>query len=111
MLSAATLSRGLLAFSAIALVLFFAIVDPVPQDPAYHLFADTRSMLGIANFWNVMTNLPFLVVGIYGLAVVAKNPEALGDSNLRWPWIVFFAGVALTAFGSGYTWGAAIFQL
>ena len=94
--------RGLFAFSAIAITLFFAFVDPISQDPAYHAFADTRSMLGVANFWNVMTNLPFLLVGSYGVFFVVRNPGAVGDSNLRWPWIIFFAGIALTAFGSGY---------
>lgn len=99
---AATTGRGLFAFSAIAIVLFLAFVDPISQDPAYHAFADTRSMLGVANFWNVMTNLPFLLVGIYGLLLVARSPVVVGDSNLRWPWIIFFAGIALTAFGSAY---------
>ena len=99
---AATMGRGLLAFSALAIVLFFAVVDPVPQDPAYHAFADTRPMLGVANFWNVMTNLPFLLAGAYGLVLVARNPDAVGDSDLCWPWIIFFVGIALTAFGSGY---------
>lgn len=99
---AATLSRGLLAFSALAVVLFFAVVDPVPQDPAYHAFADTRSMLGVKNFWNVLSNLPFLLVGAYGVAFIARNPDTVGDSDLRWPWIIFFSGIALTAFGSGY---------
>jgi len=102
MASAATMGRGLLAFSAIAIVLFFTLVDPVPQDPAYHAFADTRLILGVANFWNVMTNLPFLLIGTYGLVFVARNPEATGDPDLRWPWVVFFAGITLTAFGSGW---------
>jgi len=102
MLSAATLGRVLVAFSALAIALFFTLIDPVPQDPAYHAFADTRLILGVANFWNVMTNLPFLLVGVYGLFLVTNNSGAVGDPDLRWPWIVFFAGVTLTAFGSGW---------
>lgn len=102
MLSAATLGRVLVAFSVLAIALFFTLVDPVPQDPAYHAFADARAILGVANFWNVMTNLPFLLVGIYGLVFVTNNSGAVGDPDLRWPWIVFFAGVTLTAFGSGW---------
>lgn len=102
MLGTATMGRILVAFSALAIALFFILVDPVPQDPAYHDFADTRLIFGVTNFWNVMTNLPFLLVGIYGMALVASNPVAVGDPNLRWPWVVFFAGIALTAFGSGW---------
>ena len=102
MLRAATMGRALVAFSALAIVLFFIFIYPVPQDPAYYDFADTRFLLGIENFWNVMSNLPFLLVGVYGLVLVAANPGAVGDSDLRWPWIVFFTGITLTAFGSGY---------
>lgn len=102
MIGAATLGRGLLVFSVLAIALFFALVDPIPQDPAYHLFADTRSMLGVANFWNVLSNLPFLLVGIFGLIFIARNPGGVGQRELFWPWIVFFTGFTLTAFGSGY---------
>jgi len=102
MLSAATMGRVLVAFSTLAIALFFILVDPIPQDPAYHDFADTRRLLGIANFWNVMTNLPFLVVGIVGVVFVARDPSVVGDADLYWPWIAFFAGIALTAFGSGW---------
>lgn len=99
---AATMGRGLVAFSVFAIILFFFLVDPVPQDPAYHDFADTRPIFGVSNFWNVMTNLPFLLVGAYGLVFVASHPSAVGDPALRWPWYVFFAGITLTAIGSGW---------
>ena len=96
------MGRALVAFSALAIALFFVLVDPVPQDPAYYDFADTRLILGVANFWNVMSNLPFLLVGVYGLAFVASKPAVVGDPDLYWPWIAFFAGIALTAFGSAW---------
>ncbi|NIQ90071.1 MAG: hypothetical protein GWN93_13975 [Deltaproteobacteria bacterium] len=31
-------------------------LDPIPQDPNYHLFADTRSFLGIPYFNDVVSN-------------------------------------------------------
>ena len=34
-------------------------MEPVPQDPAYHQFADARPWLGIPNFQNVASNLPW----------------------------------------------------
>src|SRR5262249_31200209 len=40
---------GLAAASLAAL----ALVPKIPQDQAYHLFADRRTLLGIPNFWNV----------------------------------------------------------
>ena len=72
--------------------------SPIAQDPAYHLFADYRTLLTVPNFWNVMSNLPFVVVGALGFRVSLQNTE----DPLRSAWLAFFAGVFLTAFGSGY---------
>ncbi|NCF13775.1 MAG: alkaline phytoceramidase, partial [Gammaproteobacteria bacterium] len=72
--------------------------NPVVQDPAYHLFADGRTLLAIPNFWNVVSNLPFLVVGAIGFQVALEKKQ----EPLRAAWLAFFAGVFLTAFGSGY---------
>jgi hypothetical protein len=72
--------------------------SPLAQDPAYHLFADQRTLFGIPNFWNVASNLPFLVVGALGMRETARHH----DDPLRRVWHVFFAGIFLTAFGSGY---------
>ncbi|UCB55280.1 MAG: hypothetical protein JSW45_01720, partial [Thiotrichales bacterium] len=50
---------------------------PIPQDASYHLFVDTREIWSIPNFWNVVTNLPFAVVGLLGLYKL-RNPARLG---------------------------------
>jgi hypothetical protein len=94
--------RWFIASSAVIVVAVIILVEPVAQDPAYHLFADGRRILGTPNFWNVMSNLPFLFVGIYGLIFVARHPDVVFDNAMRWPWRIFFVGAALTAFGSGY---------
>jgi hypothetical protein len=75
--------------------------DPVPQDPLYHVFADQRSMIGIPNFMNVMSNLPFLVVGIMGWRIIITKEETV-TATMKLAWVVFFFGVTLTAFGSSY---------
>ena len=90
--------------AAVAAVRFLA---PIPQDPAYHRFVDTRSIWGVPNGWNVLSNLPFLVVGLYGFYRVLTAPAATGtapfvESRERWPYALFFAGVALTGVGSAY---------
>ncbi len=74
------------------------LTSPVAQDPAYHAFADVRALLGIPNFWDVMSNIPFIVVGAAGLLEVRHHKE----DPLRLAWTVFFAGIFLTAFGSGW---------
>jgi len=45
---------------------------PIAQDPSYHNFADKRSFLGVPNFADVFSNLPFIVVGFLGLRLIKK---------------------------------------
>lgn len=76
-------------------------LSAIAQDPAYHDFADKRGWLGIPNFGDVMGNLAFAVVGIAGL-VRAHHRWPRHKGADYWLWTVFFAGVFLVAFGSGY---------
>lgn len=55
---------------AIASVLWMATLPPLPQPHTYHAFADSRSWLGVANFQDVASNLPFLKHLLAALAVV-----------------------------------------
>ena len=92
----------LVLVAAIFVVVAFYISAPVPQDPAYHAFADDRILFGIPNFLNVISNLPLLFFGVWGMSYVLRH----GDNNcmprMRSAYLVFFAGVLLSALGSGY---------
>lgn len=90
----------LIAAGAVAIIAGFVLTAPIPQDPAYHLFADDRTLLGVVNALNVLSNLPFLIVGAWGLAYVSRLRPLTGD--LTAAYAVFFLGVFLTGFGSGY---------
>ena len=68
------------------------LVPAIPQDQSYHQFADQRTFLGIPNFWNVISNLPFVAIGAAGLRQFRRNPATL----------VLFVGIFLTGFGSSY---------
>jgi hypothetical protein len=98
---AAVLAPGVVG----AIVLFAG--PPLPQSQGYHHFADQRTFLGVPNCLNVVSNLPFLVVGLLGLRGVLRR-DAVGPDRPfltapeRWPYVVFFLGVGLTAFGSAY---------
>ena len=64
-------------------------------------------MLSIPNFGNVVSNLPFAVIGLLGIAFLlhaASGPSCghLLDSRERWPYLIAFVGMLLTAFGSSY---------
>lgn len=74
---------------------------PILQDRGYHVFADARTCLGVANFGNVASNLLFLLTGIMGARWCWRH-----HSGARRSWLVFFCGVALVFFGSAYYHGA-----
>lgn len=78
------------AVFAVGLVLHGAI----PQWASYHDFADRRALLGVPNAADVLSNLPFLVIGLWGW----RRCSALH-------WRAFALAVACTALGSGlYHW-------
>ncbi len=85
--------------AAIVAVFFF---PPIPQDPHYHDFADQRVLLGIPNFWNVVSNFPFVVVGLLGLHLLVQGPLTGGIPALRLGYLSFFLGVLLVGGGSSY---------
>ena len=75
--------------------------DPIAQSLAYHRFADRRGWLGVPNFADVASNVPFLIVGVLG-AWRCMKMEALPT---RRAWVCFFVGVALVSWGSAhYHW-------
>jgi hypothetical protein len=83
-------------------VLAALLHGPIAQPSGYHAFADGRTLFGIPNFWNVASNLPFLIVGLAGLAILLRPPTPGVLPELRPAYSSFFAGTALVAVGSGY---------
>ena len=79
-------------------------LEPIPQDPAYHLFADTQSQLGLPNFGNVTSNVGFAIVGVLGLVTIfGRNDRDIFEQPLDpWPYIVFSFGILLVGTGSAY---------
>jgi hypothetical protein len=76
----------------------------VAQPASYHDFADHRAWLGIANFGDVASNAAFLVAGIWGLWIVLRKTPRVEFIELRerWPYVILFGGLILTACGSAY---------
>jgi hypothetical protein len=91
----------LAALAIVAAAILFGAFPIVRQDAAYHNFADRRTILGIPNFWNVVTNLPFLAVAVWGLPALASR-AAFVERWERAAYAILLLGVALVAFGSGY---------
>jgi hypothetical protein len=90
---------------AAAILLAVALLPPVSEPQRFQSFADSRTIFGIANFMNVASNVPFLIVGLWGLWFLARHAgdgRVFADPREQWPYIVCFTAVALTAFGSSY---------
>lgn len=92
------LGLTILAAAAVCLVPRFA------QPLWYHDFADQRPLLGIPHMMNVVSNLPFVLVGVWGVGYLLATTPLPGfrDPSERWSYVVFFAAVALTGVGSAY---------
>lgn len=86
--------------AALVLLLGTWLSDPLAQDPAYHLFVDQRSLLDIPHANDVLSNLPFCLVGLAGLCFAWRARGQLGDFTA--PYLVFFSGVLLTGLGSAW---------
>jgi len=71
--------------AAVATVFWF--VPRFPQPPSYHQFADHRSFLSIPNFGDVVSNVPFAAIGLFGVIFLLSRASALRF---------------LTAFGSAF---------
>lgn len=80
------------------------LMPAIAQDPAYHHFADTRTIWGLRNFWDVVSNFPFFVVALIGFrTLVLQWQEGLFHNGKQMaPYAVFFLGVLLTGLGSAY---------
>lgn len=88
----------LLALAVVTLIVL-AIIPPIAQDPAYHLFVDTRSLWGIPNAGDVLGNGAFVIAGLYGIYMLRRYPSPQPEQAFWW---VFFLAVMVVAFGSGY---------
>ena len=84
----------LVAVGSLALLLS---LEPIRQSVVYHRFADQRAFLGVPNFMDVSSNVAFLLVGLAGVAYLARRTV-----SLRVAWLTFFVGVAIVSAGSAW---------
>src|SRR5688500_16122771 len=77
------------------------------QPQSYYDYADQRAWLGLSHAADVLSNLPFLVVGLIGILYTlhgwkSSNRNAFADQRSAWPYALLFVGIFLTAFGSAW---------
>ena len=75
---------------------------PIPQLDRYHEFADTRALFSIPNAADVLSNLGFALVGLWGLGALREHGRTLlVDPALR-GYSIFLLALILTALGSSF---------
>jgi hypothetical protein len=84
-------NKILIVVACVLVVSFLIWAPPLHQSASYHDFADRRTILDIPDFWDVISNVLFLVVGLMGLL-------RFRDTASR----ILFFGVFSTSLGSAY---------
>jgi len=77
----------------------------IPQHPSYHGFVDARPLGPVPNAWNVLSNLPFVLTGGYGLTLLLRRGAQSQPPLEAWERMAFatlLGGIILVAFGSAY---------
>ncbi|MGE4182040.1 MAG: hypothetical protein AB7J34_19625 [Limisphaerales bacterium] len=88
----------ILGFLVLGSLVTALVLPRIGQDPGYFNFADRREIAGVPNFWDVVTNVPFLFIGIAGVLWCGRRER----SESRFAWLAMFAGIASIGPGSAY---------
>jgi hypothetical protein len=75
---------------------------PIAQLPHYHEFADQSAWLGIPHAGDVLSNLPFAVIALWGLVRLWPHRYHPALYAGRYGYALFLFGLLLTAIGSSY---------
>lgn len=94
----------LVAGVALTFFAMLCLARPVPLGWDYHRFADQRTVWGVPHGLDVISNAPFVLAGVMGIVYLTRRAARTSflESRERIPYLVFFAGVALTGIGSAY---------
>jgi hypothetical protein len=88
----------LVLFTLLSIVIAFSFRRQ-PQELNFHHFADHLPFLGIPNFLNVISNIPFLITGFLGLQSVQSTTA---PRQIKLIYTVLFWGIFFTGIGSAY---------
>ena len=88
----------MLALVPLGSILVVMSGDPTCGEVCFHRFADRRFVLGIPNFADVVSNLPFLLVGLAGFLFWRRRPPEKAPIS----WLAFVIGVGLVSVGSAF---------
>jgi hypothetical protein len=86
----------------IALGALFLAHGPIAQLPHYHEFADQAKRMSIPNAADVLSNLGFAIVAAWGLLRLSPERRSVTLAAGWHGYLLFLAGLALTAVGSSF---------
>ncbi len=90
---------GLIGIALALYAVLRFVFGPLPQDPSYHMLADTRRCGPIPRAGDVLTNLSILAAGVAGLFLGRRVHV---EPRERAAYALLVAGMLLTALGSAY---------
>lgn len=85
--------------AAIAAAFF---MQAIPQPAEYHEFIDSRTLYGVTNFWNIATNIGFVIFGIMGLISTINAGKSNQSFGLQHAYGLFFTASILIGLGSAF---------
>ncbi|MEH6535436.1 MAG: ceramidase domain-containing protein [Psychroserpens sp.] len=90
------LGEVLIVIIIVALLCIVFSYPPIEQSLQYHDFIDSKKHFDISNFWNVVSNVPFFIVGLLGLMKLNLF------TKLHIQYSILFIGILLVSIGSSY---------
>lgn len=79
-------------------LLWLYSLGSIPQNLAYHSFADQKKLVDVPNFFNVLSNIPFFIIGFLGL----YQTLSIYQWRVMNGWTLLFVGVTLVSIASFY---------
>jgi hypothetical protein len=98
------MSKSEISFLAclIILLLLAIFLPPLAQNQNYHNFSDQRTLFGVKNALDTLSNLAFIIVGLWGLINFYKNKYIKISNDFSVLLNLFFVSIILTGLGSFY---------
>ena len=87
----------------IGVLCLIAIFGPqITQYDSYHDFADQSVVMGLPHAWDIFSNVPFAIVGFWGLWVMRGRSSVEGSTTAYDMLKLFFYGLITTSFCSSF---------
>ena len=91
----------LITLAILGLILAISI-NPMSQSNSYHQFSEKRTIFKITNCYNVISNIPFFMIGIIGLFKLRYISKISYISKNRLSYFFFYFGILFVSLGSAF---------